>query len=220
MLLLNRIVELQSKSVSHTTTDTQAEYDYIESLVELTKPKLPFNSHHYLIATSFRYPLPVAPEYLARFRPPFYNRNAFYGASHYETAVYESAYRFLRQRVHLVGLSVTPERRTLFRVGFNDPHLTDIKTRDDVKTLMDRNNYTPSHQFVLKNPAISSILYPSCRDPKKRDCVCTFDINTLAKKPRDEKNLQFLYDERSQSCRVEDAIGQKSPLVIEWGVVR
>lgn len=216
MFWLHRIIELQAKTVTRYTTDTQEEYDYIEGLLEEIKPTLPQTAHHYLIATSFRYRLPVQPQFQARFRPPYFSKNSFYGTKVYPTAAYEVGYHFLRQRVHLKGLSQDPESRTHYRVAFSDSKIVDIHSRKDLKKIMDPNDYTASHQFVLKNSKISSIMYPSCRDPQKRACVITFDIHTLGKTPRNQHTIHFIYDESNQKCRVIDPTQKLDLIEIKW----
>lgn len=220
MILLHRIVELQAKTITRKTTDTQAKYDYIENLVESLKPPLPQTTHHYLISTPFRYPLPVPPLYQARWRPPYYHRNSFYGTMVYPTCVYETGYHFLRQRIHLKGLSQGVETRTHFRVNFHDLKAVDISKRKDLSLLMNRQDYSYSHNFILKHPSISSIVYPSCRNPEGQKCVCTFSLASLGKKPRDEGTLHFIYDEEQKKCVVEDPLNRFPRMEVEWEEVK
>jgi hypothetical protein len=216
MMALHRIVELQARSISRQTTDTPQEYDYIESLIESLKPPIPQTKHHYLIRTPFRYPLPVPSDYQARFKPPFYPRNPFYGAAGYETCVFETAYHWLRQRVHLKGLSQRAEPRTYFTVSFHDERLVDISRRKDVKALMDRRDYAASHRFIETHPETTSILYPSCRDPQRRPCVVTFQIESLGKKPRNLTTVEFIYDERLKRCKVLHPLYEERPMEVDW----
>jgi hypothetical protein len=220
---LNRIVELQAHTVIRKITDTQEEYEFVEGLIESRKPTLPKAKHHYLIKTPFRYFLPVQPRYASRFKPPFYERNCLYGTREFRTAVYEYGYHWLRQRVHVEGLSHEPQPRTCFKVGFKDTSIKDIRKHPKIKTLMDRDDYGPSHRFVLENPAVSSLLYPSCRDPRKGDCVVTFDINTLGLKPEDERTFHLIYEEKSKRCvfkdPLEDPSSKKAPISVSWSEV-
>lgn len=213
---LHRIVEYQAKTVTRHTTDTQQEYEYIEGLVEGIKTPLPATGHDYLIATPFRYPLPVAASYQARFKPPLSSKHAFYGTEQFRTCGYETAYHWLRQRVHLKELSQTAEPRTHFQVKFHDSHLMDIRHDPGIDVLMNRHDYGASHRFVEGHPAISSMLYPSCRDPDRRPCVVTFRIETLGKKPEDLHALYFIYDRPHQACRIEDPTRSGERFSVAW----
>jgi len=214
--MLNRIVELQAKTVIRQITDTQEEYDFIENLIESHKPPLPKTDHHYLIATPFRYPLPIAPEYAGRFKPPYYERNCFYGTLEYQTSVFEYGYHWLLQRVHLKGLSQQPQPRTHFKVKFKDPDCLDLRKHKRIKEMMDRHDYSSSHHFVLKQKNLTSLIYPSCRDPKQGSCVITFEINTLGKKPTSDKMIHLIYDEKNKKCLVESPLEWESRMEVVW----
>lgn len=201
-------------------TDNQEEYDFVESLIESFKPQEPKTDHHYLIKTPFRYPLPVPPLYAARFKPPFYERNGFYGAAHFRTSAFEYVYHWLRQRVHLPTLSQTPEPRTHFQVAFHDNSCLDIRKHKEVKSLMDRKNYGPSHDFIRAHPETRSLLYPSCRDPERGDCIVTFDIQTLDREPKGERTLYLIYESATQSCLIEDPLEKTAPMRINWGLIQ
>lgn len=217
---LNRIVELQAHTVIRKVTETQEEYELIENIIESFKPPLPKTKHHYLIQTPFRYPLPVPPLYAGRFKPPFYERNCFYGTLEFRTVVYEYGYHWLRQRVHVKGLSHEPQPRTHFKVGFRDPRCKDIRRLPKIKEIMDRNDYGPSHRFIREHPGISSALYPSCRDPQRGDCVVTFEIKTLGRAPESEKLLHLIYDPKNRACLIQDPMGTMMPMSIRWDEVR
>jgi len=217
--MLHRIVEDQaSHTPTRTITDTQEEYDFIESLIEESKPAIPDTNHHYLIRTQFRYPLPVLPKYAARFRPPHFHRNVFYGSFERLTSFYEAAYHWLRERIHVKGLSITPEPRTHFTVEFDDPKATNICKHRDISKIMDRKDYTRSHEFILENPHVSSIIYPSCRDPKNGNCAAVFDLMTLEERLDSTEPLYFTYDTNTKTCTISGP-QVDSPMVIPWGLV-
>lgn len=218
-MILNRIVELQAHTLIRKITDTQEEYEFIEGLIESQKPPPLPADHHYLIKTPFRYPLPVEPKYAARFRPPFYHRNCFYGAELYRTSAYEFAYHWLKQRVHVAKLSQEPQPRTHFQVDFSDGGCIDVRQYPDIKKIMDRRNYGPSHRFIDSNPDISSILYFSCRDPQQGNCVVTFEINTLGKTPLTERTLNFVYQASQKKCFIQDPLLIEPQLEIAWDEV-
>lgn len=215
-MILNRLVELQAHSVIRKLTDDQAEYEFLEGLVESQKPPLPSTGHHYLIQTPFRYPLPVSPEYAGRFKPPHHSRNCFFGAGAFVTGAYEYAYHWLAQRVHVTRLSHEPQPRTHFQVEFRDERCFDLRDHPDVSAIMNRRAYDASHRFVAAYPELDSILYPSCRDPNRGDCVVTFEINCLGKDPREERTLHFIYQAAEKKCRLEDPLNAKPTLEIAW----
>lgn len=220
-----RVVEAQVKSALLTITDTQEEFEFLEGFVEATKPAYPqeavLGRFHYLIATSFRYPLPVPERYAARFRPPFYNRNVFYASVRPVIAYYEYAYHWLRQRVLLSGLSQSPEPRTQFSVMLHDPKMIDIRQHPHIAKIMDRNLYTDSHQLVRDLKEFDSIQYPSCRDPERGECVAVFNIFRLSQQPEDIRLLHLIYDSKMRACRVESSLGldEHLPMIISWDSV-
>ena len=217
--MLHRIVEDQASHTSvRTITDTQEEYEFIETLIEGTKPEIELTEHHYLIRTQFRYPLPVAPEYAARFRPPFFHRNVFYGCFERITACYEAAFHWLRERVHVPGLSQTPEPRTHFEVEFNDPNAIDICRHQNIAQIMAKNDYSHSHRFIEDSPQASSIIYPSCREPKHQNCAAVFEVGTLGQRPLSMENLFFIYNSATRSCLITGP-NVDPALVIAWQLV-
>ncbi|GEM_PF-1497587 len=242
-MILHRIVELQAHTVIRKITDDQEEYEFIEGLIESQKPRPLNTDHHYLIKTPFRYPLQGArvapsippkadgaspsrsrcalgfdliPQYASRFKPPFSLRNCLYGSECYRTSAYEYAYHWLLQRVHIPHLSQEPQPRTHFQITFLDDHCMDLRSHPEIEKLMSRKNYGPSHQFVEAHPEISSLLYPSCRDPQKGNCVVTFEINTLGKEPMAERMLHLMYQASQKKCLVQDPLLKGAELVIEW----
>lgn len=219
-MIVNRIVELQAHTVIRKITDTQEEYEFLEQLIESKKPRYPNTQHHYLIQTPFRYPLPVEPQYSSRFKPPFYTRNCLYAALLYRTSAYEYAYHWMSQRVHIPNLSQEPQARTHFTVTFEDPHLFDLHSNSELKKIMDRQNYGPSHQWIESHPEVSSILYPSSRDPEQGDCVVTFEIVTLGAQPLSERTLHFIYQASEKKCRIQDPLQKEKSWEINWEEVK
>lgn len=213
---LGRIIESQSEAVTRRMTDNEEEFEFIEGLVELTKPPIPQTSHNYLIATPFRYKLPVPPQYAARFKPPLWSKNAFYASFEFETSAHEYGYHWLRQRIHLEGLSQQIEPRTHLTVEFDDINLIDLRNHENKAAIMSRTNYQASHEFVLQNPNTTSILYPSCRTPNDGTNIVTFEINTLSNEPLSSRPLHLLYDSRSKACRVMDPSRVQSEIIVFW----
>lgn len=207
MIEVIRIVEHQANLSSYRATQDEERAVQLELLIESTKPTNSYLEWDPLIATPFRY---NSPHQKARFRPIFAKRNIFYGALTEETAFYEYAFHFMLQRLHL---SAEPEtgQRTLFFADANDASATRLHHHQDCQKIMDKNDYSASHQFIEKNPHITFIIYPSCRDPKQGDNAAILDIHHLAKKPKWETSIKFFYDyKRKQLAWIDH------PLHVRW----
>ena len=206
-----RIVEHQASLSSYRATHDEERAVQLELLIELTKPKNLYPEWDFLIATPFRYNPPYSK---ARFRPPFAKRNVFYGALAEETALYEHAYHFMRERLHL---NVEPEMgvRTLFHVDADERGSIHIRQYSDYQKMLDKQDYSASHQFVEKNPHVTFILYPSCRDPKQRDNAAILDIHHLEKKTKSETSIKFFYNYKKKQLTWID-----SQLHVHWEQVR
>jgi len=209
LIELVRIVENQSVLSSYRATQNEERALQLELLIETTKPENNYSSWHSLIATPFRYS-PPHPE--ARFRPP-YGKNVFYGSFIEETALYEHAFHFIKQRRHL-KIKTDTGVRTLFFVNTDTKISIQIKNHPDCLVIMDKNNYTASHQFVLANSQKTFIIYPSCRDPKQRDNAAVLDINHLEKNPKWESTIRFFYDNQKERINWLDY-----SLHIDWNEV-
>jgi hypothetical protein len=183
---LVRVIEDQTVLYSYHVTQDEKLAGQLEALLELTKPKDHYAQWHRLIATPFRYNPPLRN---ARFRQT-YGKNVFYGSSTEETSLYEHAYHFMKERIHL---KITPETgsRTIFVVDANDKNSIHIMN-DNI--IMNRNDYTASQDFIIKNPQAHFIIYPSCRDPQHRNNAAILDIHCLAKNPKWEAAIKFFYD--------------------------
>lgn len=194
MIELNRIVENQANLSSYKATKDEARAQQLELLIELTKPENKHINWHPLISTPFRYP---PPHPIGRFRPRF-GKNVFYGACLEETALYEYSYHLMKQRSHL---NVEPETglRTIFVVDANNAESVDIRNDPSCFSIMNKNNYDPSHEFILQNPGNTFIIYPSCRDPKHRDCVAVMDIKFLERSIKWESTIKYFYNYNSQT---------------------
>jgi len=190
---LVRIVEHQATLSSYRATQNEELALQLELLIEATKPKNIYADWHPLIATPFRYN-PPHPQ--ARFRPP-YGKNVFYGSLLEETALYEHAFHFIKERKHL-KIKTDTGVRTIFFVDTNRQHAIVIRNHPDCLTIMNKNDYFASHQFMLSNPHASAIIYPSCRDPKQRDNAAILDIALLNKNPKWESAIKFFYDNQKQ----------------------
>jgi hypothetical protein len=193
LIELVRIVENQSALSSYRATQNEERALQLELLIETTKPHNPYSMWHPLIATPFRYS-PPHPE--ARFRPS-YGKNVFYGSFIEETALYEHAYHFIKQRMHL-KIKTDIGTRTLFFIDADENNAIQIKNHPDCSLITDKNDYSASHQFVLSRPKTTFIIYPSCRDPKQRENAAVLDIHHLERYPKWESSIKFFYDNQKK----------------------
>lgn len=198
------------------------DFSLLESFVEETKPRpdikqtSEYKGYHFLIYTPFRYELPVDPRFVARFRPPYFEKNVFYGACSLEATVHEAAFYFMRERRHLTQPSGSAEPRLTFTVSFHDPETIDIRNHPLVDQIMDRSSYEASHAFVRQN-SCDSILYPSARDPGG-ECVAVFEISHLGKTPKTTNHYRYQYLKSTDTCAVHGDV-QENLYAIAWGQV-
>lgn len=87
-----RVIEAQHRVSTMKITDTQAEQELLENLIERSKPSLPpeCKGLHYLLATPFRYGAPYP--HGSRFRRAGMTPGVFYASRHVETAIAETAF--------------------------------------------------------------------------------------------------------------------------------
>ena len=87
-----RVIEAQHRVSTMKITDTQAEQELLENLIEQSKPSLPpeCKGLHYLLATPFRYGAPYP--HGSRFRRAGMTPGVFYASKHVETAIAETAF--------------------------------------------------------------------------------------------------------------------------------
>ncbi len=194
-----RIVESQSRLYAEQATSSYEKALYLETVLELTKPTLPARGWHPLLATPFRYPLPVAPMYQARFRPPYFPKNVFYASKETRTVLYEHAFHYLQERAHLSGALREAGQRTLFSLFIMSSSILAIHGEKNLSTLMSRTDYGPSHAYIASHPDAEVISYPSCRDPQQGDNFAVFDIHCLAKYIGSQETASFYFDPKTLS---------------------
>lgn len=210
-----RVVEHQSRLYPFRAARSAEKAAYLASLLEATKPQQPYAEWHPLIATPFRYPLPVQPKYAARFRPPYGLRNVLYCSREPIAALYEHAYHFLKERMHLADLRESGQRTIFSLFIVDDALIADVRERSDVAAIMARDSYDASHEFVKSVPDAQAILYPSCRDPERRANYAALDITALHGDIGEERTLSFYFDQPGGSLFWTDAA-----LKIPWQDVR
>lgn len=209
MIELVRIVEHQSTLSSYRATQNEERALQLELLIEITKPTNLYMAWHPLVAAPFRY---SPPHTHARFRPP-YGRNIFYGALIEETALYEHAFHFIKQRIHL-KIKTDTGVRTIFFVEADEKNSVQIRNHPDCSMIMNKNDYSASHQFIHSHPKETFIIYPSCRDPKGRDNAAVLNIHHLEKNPKWESTIRFFYDNQKHEINWLDY-----NLHIQWNQV-
>ena len=213
----HRCVESQAHAPLRLLTDTQDEYEFLESFVEDSKPAyLGLDGYDLLVQTPFRYKLPVPNRFAARFRPGFFHKNVFYASKKRDTSLYEASYYFLRQRHYIEGLSQTPEPRTLFVAGVNLKGAADLRSHPEIEKIMDRNDYGASHHYMEANRDTEVLLYPSCRCPNRGTNVAVFKIGRLEKKPTSQETLTFVYDSGKKAVRIFGGSGKELMLIVHW----
>lgn len=193
MIELVRIVEHQATLFSYRATQNEEGALVLEQLIEVTKPQNFHTSWHPLIATPFRY---NPPHPHARFRPS-YGKNVFYGSLIEETALYEHAFHFMKQRLHL-DIGTETGIRTIFFVDADSKNSTLIRDDINCSAIMDKLDYSASQQFVTTNPDKTFLIYPSCRDPQQRDNAAILNIRHLEKNPKWESSIKFFYDNQKK----------------------
>lgn len=214
MIVGYRVVQDQTRSYSFDATKSAEEAAYLESVLELTKPRDFYAEWHRLVAAPFRYPLPVQPAYQARFTPPYYTRNALYCSRESATALYEHAYHFLWQRVHLKVAVPETGLRTIFSLFIESKDIEDVTPHPDIGRIMDRSNYSASHDYIRTNPQVKALGYPSCRDPQRRMNYAAMEIASLGKNIGEEKLIEFYFEPARGNIRWIE-----SNLDIDWKAV-
>lgn len=175
---------------SYRATKNEEHAIQLELMIEFTKAKKNLVEWHPLISTPFRY---NPPHTKARFRLP-YGRNVFYGSLLEETALYECAFYLMKERMHLTEMDVDIGTRTIFFVDANNDNSVDIRNDKNYLAIMNKKDYSFSHQFISANPKVTFLRYPSCRDPQQRDNVAILDIKHFDKNPKWQESIKFFYD--------------------------
>jgi RES domain len=87
-----RVIEAQHRVSTLKITDTQAEQELLENLIEASKPPVPAECErlHYLLSTPFRY-VASYPQG-SRFRRAGFTPGVFYASHHVETAIAETVF--------------------------------------------------------------------------------------------------------------------------------
>ena len=193
-----RIVQHQARLYAHAVTSSPENALQLDVLLEAAKPAQLEDEWHPLIATPFRYSIPVEARFEARFKPPESNIRVLYSSELVGTALYEHAYYFMLERIDLAPEDENGSR-TLFSLFVNEKKITDITKHPRIKELTDRKNYFGSHEHIRKHPNIKAVKYPSCRDPESGKNFAVFDIRLLGKNIGEERAIGFVFRAKNRS---------------------
>lgn len=194
-----RIVEAQHKISTDRLTDTAAEQEILERLVEEAKPTMPDGARklHHLLGTPFRYGYSRP----TRFRRAFERPGIFYASESEATAVAEAAFYKLRFFSAAPGsiLPTTTAEQYVFAIEVRSDRSLDLTEEPLVQgrafwTLQE--DYEPCQRFAAAARAIDTqlIRYESVRDPNAGSNVALFDPGAFQKPvPRLERAWHFRF---------------------------
>jgi hypothetical protein len=198
MIDVFRVVESQLNSYAADATDSNIEQTkQLEILLQRGSEDLrkKYSEWDRLIRGPFLYPIPVAMKFQARFKPSGSDKTVFYGCAADLTALYEHAYHFMKERLHL---SFNENgSRTLFSVGLDNKTEFRIHNVDSIRQIMSSTDYSASHAFINTHSNKEIICYPSCRDPNHGNCYAVFNIQLLEKNLRTNREISFIWDSRA-----------------------
>ena len=176
-----RGVEAQHVVSTLRLTDSAAEHDVLEDLLEASKPPMPATDKpkHYLLATPFRY----KPAHASRFRPPRV-AGQWYGARDLKTACAEVAYWRNRFLLDSVGLEreVLVTQHTFF-TGVVTGRAINLMLPpwDASRAAWTANSYAATQALAAEaqRRGVQWIAYESARETGAK-CAVVFDANCLS----------------------------------------
>jgi hypothetical protein len=183
-----RVIEAQHRVSTLKITDTQAEQELLETLIEASKPAIPPECEHlhYLLSTPFRYGAPYPTG--SRFRRAGLTPGVFYASHHVATAIAETAFW------RLLFYAESPDtpwpanagEYTAFAVQYASGRALDL-----TKPPFDRQREVWTHPTQLdacqtlaekaRAANIDVIRYASVRDPQHRLNVALLSCRAFAK---------------------------------------
>jgi hypothetical protein len=192
---LKRLVENQEQKVTLSLTDSLAEHDVLEALLEASKPSSGDDANlarfDYLLRTPWRYPpLKWGSRFGRRFEPSLFygslgHRALFAEAAYYRLVFLDGMQSAFRERV----ISQFTVFEAMYRTGMGlDLSLPPFARHESV--LRDRTNYLPCQTLgsVLRQKGVESILYLSARAPGDAFNVALF--RPAALRSRKHRNPQ------------------------------
>jgi RES domain len=199
-----RIVEAQHRVSTVKLTDTLAEHDLLEQLIEQTKPTLPVDCRHldYLLATPFRYGA-IYPQG-SRFRRAGRTDGVFYAAEHPETALAELVFYRLLFFAESPGTPwpKNPAEYTAFSAQIQTAKLLDLTLpplNADLSIWQAHTEYHGCQTFAdaARSADADIIRYTSVRDPKSRTNLAILQCRAFAKATVQSQHTWRLHFDRS-----------------------
>ncbi|WP_346016206.1 RES family NAD+ phosphorylase [Bradyrhizobium sp. C-145] len=182
-------------------TDTLAEQEILERLIEATKPPVPsgYEGLHFLLMTPFRYS--ATNPYGSRFRRPNASDGVFYAAEHPSTAIAEMAFYRLLFFAESPGTSwpQNPGEYTGFAVEVATERMLDLTASPFAghAPLYDLVDYTLAQAVAdrAREAAIHVIKYTSVRDPNKGSNFAILNPSVFARhEPVDRQSWKLYLD--------------------------
>lgn len=181
-----RVVEAQSKISTMKLTDTLAEQEALERIIDDTKSKVPDECRHlgFLLFTPFRYtPYP----FNSRFRHAGSLEGVFYAAEATETAIVEAAfYRLLFYAESAdTPWPANPNEHTAFAANVATPLALDL-TKKPFAAQRDAWTHPTDYKSCLhladaaRSAKIEAIRYESIRDPAHRANIALLTCHAFA----------------------------------------
>ncbi len=169
-----RVVEAQHQVSTTKITDTLAEQEILEDLLEETKPPIPRECAHlnFLLLTPFRYS--ARNPYGSRFRKPNAEKGVFYAAEHPSTAMAEAAFHrtLFYAESPATPWPINPGEYSAFACAFKSARGSDITRKPylDDEGLYHLSDYAASQTFAdaVRSHGFEIIRYKSMRDPEGR----------------------------------------------------
>ena len=213
-----RVVEAQHQVSTTKITDTLAEQEILENLLEETKPPIPKECAHldFLLLTPFRYSArnPIG----SRFRRPNAESGVFYAAEHLTTAMAEAAFH---RTLFYAESPATPwpanaGEYTAFSCAFRSARAADIARRPylEDQRLYHLSDYSASQAFAdaVRGLGFEMIKYKSVRDPDGRSNLALLSPKAFARRdPLDRRSWKLHLD--AQGAR---ALCESPRLSIEY----
>jgi hypothetical protein len=195
-----RVVEAQHRVSTAKLTDTTAEQELLEELIDQTKPRIPPECRHlhFLLFTPFRYAAPRPQG--SRFRRPGLTPGVFYAAESVDTAVAEACFHRLLffAESPATGWPLNAGEFTAFAVEYSTPLAVDL-TRppfDDRRHIWQHpTDYSGCQDFaeLARSEKIEVIKYSSVRDPRHRLNIAILACAAFAKaEPVDRQSWRIL----------------------------
>jgi len=196
-----RVVEAQHHVSTTKITDTLAEQEILENLLEETKPPIPKECAHlnFLLLTPFRYSArnPIG----SRFRRPNAALGVFYAAEHPFTAMAEAAFHrtLFYAESPATPWPTNPGEYMAFSCGFKSARVTDIARKPYLgdKGLYHLSDYSASQAFAdtVRALGFEMIRYKSMRDPEGRSNLALLSCTVFTKsEPLDRMSWKLHLD--------------------------